>query len=56
MKLNEDRWPCLAQIVRKVLSVPATSAQVEKMFSVSGHIFNAIFETLVVNKLDENLL
>ena len=39
-KVNENRWPVLAKIAKKVLGVPASSAAAERMFSWSGHIFS----------------
>lgn len=57
-------WPLLAEIAQKFLAVPATSASVERMFSISGHIFNPkrrktgirLFERLVLLKLNEQFL
>ena len=62
-KQNETRWPLLAKIAQKVLGVPASSAEVERMFSWSGHIFSnkrrkmkpKTFEALVFCKLNESL-
>lgn len=63
-KTNEERWPALATLAKRLFSVPATSANVERMFSVSGHIFsskrgrikNSLFESLVFTKLNEQLI
>lgn len=63
-KINAERWPVLAQLAAKVLAVPATSAAVERMFSISGHIFqfkrrsmtDKLFSSLVFCKLNEDLL
>jgi hypothetical protein len=63
-KANNFRWPNLAKIAKKVLGVPATSASVERMFSIAGHIFQAkrrrmsdkLFSNLVYCKLNEQLL
>ena len=54
----------LAKLAQKVLGVPATSAEVERMFSISGHILNNkrrttginLYENLVFLKLNEKLL
>jgi hypothetical protein len=62
--INEDRWPILAKVAKKVLGVPASSANVERLFSLSGHINNPkrrrmtpiLFAALVYNKLNEFLL
>ena len=37
-KLKEHEYPILAQIARKLFSVPATSAPVERVFSQAGKI------------------
>ena len=39
-KLNEKRFPGLALLAKKYLSVQASSANAERMFSVAGHIFS----------------
>ncbi len=62
-KVNENRWPVLAKIAKKVLGVPASSAAAERMFSWSGHIFSSKRRTmkaktlasLVFLKLNEDL-
>ena len=61
---NESRWPLLANIAKKVLAVPASSAGVERMFSIAGHVFSLkrrrmkarIYESLGYCKLNEDLL
>lgn len=63
-KVNCIHWPNLAKIAKKVLGVPATSASVERMFSIAGHIFQAkrrrmsdkLFASVVFCKLNEELL
>jgi hypothetical protein len=53
----------LSILAKKFLEVPASSSDVERMFSISGHIFNPkrlrmgtkLFERLVFLKLNENL-
>ena len=63
-KENHSRWPNLSKLAMKVLGVPATSASVERMFSITGHIFQSkrrrmtdkLFSTLVYSKLNEHLL
>ncbi len=62
-KVNENRWPVLAKIAKKVLGVPASSAAAERMFSWSGHIFSTkrrclkarTLAALVFLKLNEGL-
>ncbi len=61
---NEHRWPILANISKKILGVPASSAKVERIFSIAGHVFSLkrrrmkarIFESLVFAKLNEYLI
>ena len=64
LKVNQNTWPQLAELAKKVLGVPATSASVEGIFNLSGHIFSAkrrrlgmkLFERLVFLKLNEKFL
>lgn len=57
-KIHETKWPNLANLAKKYLGVQATSASVERMFSISGHIFSnkrrrtgvKLFEMLVFFK------
>ena len=54
----------MAKLAQKYLGVPATSAAVERMFSISGHILNnkrrttgvPLYEDLVFCKLNEDLI
>jgi len=56
--------PILADTAMKVLDVPATSASVERLFSIAGHIYQAkrrrmtsnFFSEYVFCKLNEDLL
>jgi hypothetical protein len=60
-KSNEIAFPLLAPLAKKFLGVPASSASVERMFNISGHIFSnkrrrtgvKLFESLVFCKLNE---
>ncbi len=55
-------FPFMATLARKYLSVPASSGNVERMFSISGHIFSlkrrrlgvVFFCDLVFLKLNEH--
>jgi len=63
-RIHETKWPQLASLARKYLGVQATSASVERMFNISGHIFSEkrrrtsvkLFEMLVFLKLNEHFL
>jgi len=39
-KKYEYLFPALAPLAKKFLGVPASSASVERMFNISGHIFS----------------
>ena len=57
-------FPGLALLARKYLSVQASSASVERMFSIAGHIFSVkrrrlgikFFFLLLLLKLNEDLI
>ena len=63
-KAHEKNFPKLSPIAKKYLGVPASQASVERVFSVSGHIFSLkrrsmslnLLEILVFLKLNEELL
>jgi hypothetical protein len=63
-KTYETRFPALSNLARKYLSIQASSAAVERMFSIAGHIHSlrrrrlgsVFFSDLVFLKLNENLL
>ena len=63
-KANESKFKSLSEIARKYLGVPASSAAVERMFSISGHILSCkrtkmsikLFCYLVFLKLNESFL
>lgn len=63
-KLHENSLPLLAPLAKKFLGVPASSASVERMFNISGHVFSnkrrrtgvKLFENLVFLKLNEKYL
>ena len=63
-KANETKFRPLAEIAKKYLGVPASSAAVERMFSISGHILSSkrtkmsisLFSLLVFLKLNENFI
>jgi len=63
-KAHESTLPILALLAKKFLAVPASSASVERMFNISGHVFSnkrrrtgiKLFEPLVFLKLNEHYL
>ena len=63
-RLNETRFKELSKLAKKFLGVPASSAAVERMFSLAGHIFQSkrrkmgdvLFSNLVFLKLNEKYL
>jgi hypothetical protein len=63
-KNNEYSFPLLAPLAKRFLGVPASSASVERMFNISGHIFTSkrrrtsvyLYENLVFLKLNEHYL
>ena len=63
-KTYERVFPYLAKLARKYLSVQASSAAVERMFSIAGHIFSCkrrrlvikFFSDLLLLKLNETLI
>ena len=63
-RTHEKVFPSLALLAKKYLSVQASSAAVERMFSISGHIFSLkrrrlgikFFSLLVLLKLNEELI
>ena len=60
-KNNEYKFLELARLAKKFLGVPASEAEVERMFNISGHIFNSKrrslnYENLVFLKLNEQFL
>ena len=54
-KLKESEYPILAQLTRKIFSVPATSAPVERVFSQAGKILTPLRSRLLPHHF-ENLL
>ena len=63
-RTHEVVFPGLALLARKYLSVQASSASVERMFSIAGHIFSVkrrrlgirFFTLLLILKLNEDLI
>ena len=63
-KLHDQKFQILSTLAKKYLGVPASSASVERMFSISGHILSSkrasmsvrLFAVLVFLKLNENFL
>ena len=63
-KCHEKQFPELSVLAKKFLGVPASSAAVERMFNISGHIFTnrrrktgvELFQNLVYLKLNEQFI
>ena len=63
-KIVQSMLPTLSKLAMKVLGVPATSSEAERMFSIAGHVFSLkrrrmvdqLLVSLVYCKLNENLL
>lgn len=63
-RAHENIFPGLALLAKKYLSVQASSAAVERMFSIAGHIFSVkrrrlgikFFSQLLLLKLNENFI
>jgi len=63
-KVHEPSMPLLAPSAKKFFGIPASSAAVERMFNISGHVFSnkrrrtgvELFENLVFLKLNEDYL
>ena len=63
-KLHENSLPLLAPLAKKFLGIPASSASVERMFNISGHVFSnkrrrtgvKLYQNLVFLKLNEMFL
>ena len=63
-RLKENDYPCLAALAKKVFSVPATSAPVERVFSETGKILNSLrcrmlpknLETLIFLKMNADYM
>jgi hypothetical protein len=54
-KENEKKWPELAAFAKYILSIPATSAPVERVFSVGGEILS-IRRRRLRDKLFQNII
>jgi hypothetical protein len=62
-KENADRFPILAKLAKLYLNVPATSAPVERLFSIAGKIFrpdrcrlsDSTFQMLMMIKCNEKV-
>ena len=63
-KMHQEKYRPLAQLTKMYLAVPASSASVERIFSISGHILSSkrasmsvrLFALLVFLKLNEKFI
>ena len=51
-----DNYPTMRHLARKYLSIPATSASVERLFSVAGAIIRARRSSLAATTVESLLL
>ena len=51
-KSNADRFPALASLAHKYLSVPATSAPSERVFSAAGNVVDKLRAALTAENVD----
>ena len=57
-QINSNKFPLLSNLARKHLAIPATSAPVERLFSIAGKVFRPVrcrlndktFEQLMIIK------
>ena len=52
-RMHEKEYPCLAKMARQYLGCPASSASVERIFSVAGQFFDDLRRQLDDKKLEE---
>lgn len=55
-KMNESRFPHLAKLAARHLSLPATSGSVERLFSIAGYIQRADRSSLKTSKIEKMLI
>lgn len=53
---NEDRYPVLSVLALKYLSMPATSASVERLFSVGGSIISSRRSSMAIETAEKLIL
>ena len=54
-KLKESMWPKLAKMVKQYLSMPASSAGVERVFSAAGRMHDDLRKSAKDNTLEHSL-
>lgn len=53
---NKDRFPILSSLAMKYLSMPATSASVERLFSVGGSIISSRRSSMAIETAEKLIL
>jgi len=51
-KINEDKYPKVAALARKILKIPATSVSSERIFSSAGLLINKLRNRLSSDLVD----
>jgi hypothetical protein len=50
---KEDKLPCLAKLAKRLYSIPATSADVERQFSTAGLLVNEKKSSLTPDTVED---
>lgn len=54
-KINAERYPCISQLAKYCLSVPASSVPSERIFSTAGQLVSARRNKLLPDNIDRLL-
>ena len=53
--MNEERFPNIARMAAQYLGVPSSSAAAERVFSISGRIYNDLSQNMNAETLEERM-